>query len=93
MRGRRFDAPRGGELSQVLTHAWGVFVFGVRRRPGGRTGVNAKDPSPMLGCPMLSKGCDVPRPTLTTVGSNRHSDGYKSIEVDEGRLGLGRMAN
>ena len=67
--------------------------LGCGAAPSTGRGVNEWIPFPIVGWPICSKGCFVPRPTLMTVGSNRHRLGYKSMDVRVGKLGLGRMAN
>ena len=76
----------GRPFSDRLRHDWvrlvkrcpeqGVFsCFGRGAAPGVGTGVNRYEPQGQLGCPSNSKGVDVPRPKLTSVGSNRHKLG------------------
>ena len=76
----------GKPFSDRVRHDWampvkrcpeqGVFsCFGWGAAPGVGTGVNRYEPQGQLGCPSNSKGVDVPRPTLTSVGSNKHKLG------------------
>ncbi len=61
--------------------------------PSIATGVKLYNESLKLGCPIISKGCGVPRPTEITVPSNKQTDGYNKIELALGKFGEGFIGN
>ena len=66
-------------------------MAGCGAAPGTGCGVNANEPTAPCGMPMYSNGAGVPRPTLTTVGSNGHNEGYSAMDSGVGKFGEGAI--
>ena len=69
------------------------WCLGFGALSGMDTGVKANSPSATSGCPITWNGQGVPRPTLISVASNKHKEGYNRIACSLGKFGLGGTGN